>query len=376
MMIIVGLLFIYLAIKFEFQPLILIPVGIGILLGNIPFFQVFDLNLQIGIYEPGSILNLLYQGILNGWYVPLLFLGIGAMSDFSSLISNPKLMLLGIAAQLGIFAAFMGAIWAGFSMTEAGAIGLIGGADGQTAVYIASKLANGSNIIGFDVAGTAITSKNLIGPIALTAYFCMALAPVIQPPVIRFLTTKKERMIKMRPPRQVSITEKMLFPIVGLLVTLFIVPTALPLLGMFFLGNLLKESGVTKRLASTASSVLLDIVIILLGITIGALTQADLFLVPSSYKIFGLGVAAFILATAGGVIFGKIMNWFASANNQVNPIIGAAGVSPVASSAQVAQDEGLKEDPTNHLLTHAMAPNIAGLIGSVLTAGVLISFLM
>lgn len=371
MMMIVGLCFIFLAIRFEFEPLLLIPIGFGILIGNIPMFQAVDFNLKLGIYEPGSVMNILYQGVVQGWYPPLIFLGIGAMTDFSSLISNPKLMLLGAAAQIGIFITFLGALWLGFAPPEAGAIGIIGGADGPTAIFISSKLANGMNMMA---NGEVV--KNLIGPIAIAAYSYMALVPVIQPPVIKLLTSKKERRIKMKPMRAVSKLEKILFPIIGLLLTAFIAPSALPLLGMLFFGNLLKESGVTKRLAATASNSLIDTITILLGITVGASTQADVFLTPSSVKIFALGAASFVIATAGGVLGAKVMNLFLKKNNRINPMIGAAGVSAVPDSARVVQLMGLKEDPTNHLLMHAMAPNVSGVIGSAVAAGILLSFLM
>jgi len=371
LMILVGLLFIFLAIRFEYEPLLLIPIGVGILIGNIPMFQVADFNLKLGIYEPGSVMNILYQGVTQGWYPPLIFLGIGAMTDFSSLISNPRLMLLGAAAQVGIFVTFLGALFLGFAPQEAGAIGIIGGADGPTAIFISSKLANGMNVLA---DGTTV--KNLIGPIAIAAYSYMALVPVIQPPIIRLLTTQKERLIKMKPPRAVTRREKIIFPIVALLLTAFLSPMSLPLLGMLFFGNLLKESGVTKRLAETARNSLIDIVTILLGITVGASTQADIFLTKSSILIFVLGAISFVIATAGGVIFAKIMNWLSPKDNPINPMIGAAGVSAVPDSARVVQLEGLKADPNNHLLMHAMAPNVAGVIGSAIAAGILLSFLM
>ncbi len=370
-MVVVGLFFIFLAIKFNYEPLLLIPIGVGILIGNIPMFQVADFNLQLSIYEPGSVMNYLYQGVVRGWYPPLIFLGIGAMTDFSSLISNPRLMLLGAAAQLGIFATFLGALYFGFSAPEAGAIGIIGGADGPTAIFISSKLANGMNVLA-----NGETVKNLIGPIAIAAYSYMALVPVIQPPIIKLLTTKKERQIKMRPPRSVSKTEKIMFPVIGLLLTAYISPMSLPLLGMLFFGNLLKESGVTERLANTARNSLIDIITILLGVTVGASTQADVFLTADSIFIFVLGAISFMIATAGGVLFGKLMNWMSPKDNPINPMIGAAGVSAVPDSARVVQHEGLKEDPTNHLLMHAMAPNVSGVIGSAVAAGILLSFLM
>ncbi|SFD95560.1 sodium ion-translocating decarboxylase subunit beta [Thermophagus xiamenensis] len=354
-MIVVGLFFIFLAIRFNYEPLLLVPIGTGILLGNIPFVEGF----QIGIYEEGSVLNYLYFGVLKGIYPPLIFLGIGAMTDFSSLISNPRLMLLGAAAQLGVFGTFVGAMAMGFEIHEAGAISIIGGADGPTAIFSSSKLA-----------------PHLIGSIAIAAYSYMALVPVIQPPIIRLMTTKKERLIKMKPPRAVSKTEKILFPLIGLLLTLFISPTALPLLGMLFFGNLMKECGVTERLAETARTKLIDIITILLGLTVGASTQASVFLTSQSIKIFVLGAASFIIATAGGLLFAKIMNLFLRKENKINPMIGAAGVSAVPDSARVVQHEGLKNDPSNHLLMHAMAPNVSGVIGSAVAAGMMLSFLM
>jgi carboxybiotin decarboxylase len=359
-MISVGLIFIYLGIQYNYEPLLLIPIGAGILIGNIPFVA----GNQVGIYEDGSVLNYLYFGVIKGVYPPLIFLGIGAMTDFSSLISNPKLVLLGAAAQIGVFLTFIGAIALGFGLRESGAIGIIGGADGPTAIFIASKLANGLN-------GT----ENLIGPIAIAAYSYMALVPVIQPPLMKLLITKKEARIRMKPPRVVSKKEKILFPIVGLLVTTFIAPSALPLLGMLFFGNLLKESTRTERLAETARTKMIDIVTILLGLTVGASTQADVFLTWSSIKIFGLGALSFVVATAGGLLFAKFMNLFLKGDNKINPLIGAAGVSAVPDSARVVQHEGLKADPTNHLLMHAMAPNVAGVIGSAIAAGILLSYL-
>ncbi len=367
-MILIGLIFIFLAIKYDYEPLLLVPIGTGILIGNIPF--MLSGGLQVGIYESGSVLNYLYFGVVKGIYPPLIFLGIGAMTDFSTLLSNPKLLLLGAAAQIGIFATFLGALALGFHAAEAGAIGIIGGADGPTAIFLSSKLANGVNILS---DGTTV--KNLIGPIAIAAYSYMALVPVIQPPIMRLLTTKDERKIRMKPPRAVSRTEKIMFPIIGLLLTTFISPSALPLLGTLFFGNILKESGVTERLANTARNQMIDIVTILLGLTVGASTQADVFLKPESILIFVLGALSFMVATAGGVMFAKVMNLFLKGENKINPLIGSAGVSAVPDSARVSQMEGLKADPTNHLLMHAMAPNVAGVIGSAVAAGILLSFL-
>lgn len=369
-MLLVGIFFIFLAIRFDYEPLLLIPIGTGILIGNIPFFQDDGYNLQLGIYQSGSVMNYLYFGVLKGVYPPLIFLGIGAMTDFSSLLSNPRLMILGAAAQVGIFITFLGALLFGFAPQEAGAIGIIGGADGPTAIFLSSRLANGINILP---DGTTV--KNLIAPIAIAAYSYMALVPVIQPPIMRLLTTKKERLIRMKPPRQVSKIEKIIFPIIGLLLTAFISPSSLPLLGMLFFGNLLKESGVTKRLAETARTSMVDIVTILLGLTVGASTQADVFLTPDSLFIFGLGAVSFIIATAGGLLFAKFMNLFLRGDNRINPLVGAAGVSAVPDAARVVQTEGLKADPTNHLLMHAMTPNVAGVIGSAVAAGILLSFL-
>ncbi|MBK9099403.1 MAG: sodium ion-translocating decarboxylase subunit beta [bacterium] len=356
-MIAVGLIFIYLAITKEYEPLLLVPIGFGILIGNIPFLQ--EANLQLGVYEPGSVMNYLYFGVIKGVYPPLIFLGIGAMTDFSTLLSNPKLILLGAAAQLGIFGAYMLALLLGFIPEQAAAIGIIGGADGPTAIFLSSKLA-----------------PELMGAIAVSAYSYMALVPVIQPPIMKLLTNDKERRIRMKPPRSVSKTEKVMFPIVGLLLTTFITPSALPLLGMLFFGNLLKESGVTKRLADTAKGPLIDIVTILIGITVGASTQATTFLTANSIGIFGLGALSFMIATFGGVVFAKVMNLFLTDENKINPLIGNAGVSAVPDSARVSQIIGLQYDKTNHLLMHAMAPNVAGVIGSAVAAGILMSFLL
>jgi carboxybiotin decarboxylase len=363
-MILIGLVFIYLAIAKEYEPMLLIPIGFGILIGNIPFWGAEHIlngdpsNLQVGIYQSGSVMNYLYFGVIYGIYPPLIFLGIGAMTDFSALISNPKLILIGAAAQLGIFAAYAAALGLGFSPAEAGAIGIIGGADGPTAIFLSSKLA-----------------PELVGAIAVSAYSYMALVPVIQPPIMRLLTTKKERVIRMKPPRTVSKLEKILFPIIGLLLTCFIVPSGLPLLGMLFFGNLLKESTVTKRLADTAKGPLIDIVTILIGVTVGASTQASTFLTAKSVLIFGLGAASFIVATFGGVMFVKIMNLFLKEGNKINPLIGNSGVSAVPDSARVSQVVGLEYDKTNYLLMHAMGPNVAGVIGSAVAAGILLSFL-
>lgn len=353
-MICVGLVFLYLAIKQKFEPMLLVPIGFGIIVGNIPFFP----GLEVGIYEDGSVLNYLYFGVVKGLYPPLIFLGIGALTDFSALISNPKLMLVGAAAQIGIFIAYIAALALGYPANEAGSIAIIGGADGPTAIFLTSKLA-----------------PDFLGAVAISAYSYMALVPVIQPPVMRLLTTQKERLIKMKPLRPVSQTEKIFFPIIGVLLTTFLVPTAIPLLGMLFLGNLLKESGVTKRLAVTAGGPMIDIVTILIGLTVGASTQATTFLTVKSLGIFFLGACSFFVATAGGVLFVKAMNLFLSDANKINPLIGNAGVSAVPAAARVSHDIGLKYDKSNYLLMHAMGPNVAGVIGSAVAAGILLGFL-
>ena len=353
-MIFIGLVFIYLAIKKDWEPLLLIPIGFGMIIGNIPFVP----GLNIGIYEEGSVMNILYQGVQLGWYPPLIFLGIGAMTDFSALISQPRLMLIGAAAQIGIFGAYIIALHLGFTPAEAGAIGIIGGADGPTAIFLSSRLA-----------------PHQMGAIAVSAYSYMALVPVIQRPIMLLLTTKKERLIRMAPPRQVSQREKIIFPIVGFILTAMIVPSGMPLLGMLFFGNLLKESGVTKRLAETARGPLIDVVTILIGITVGCSTQADEFLTGDSIKIFLLGLLSFIIATTGGVLFVKFMNIFCKEGRKINPLIGNAGVSAVPDAARVSQNVGREFDKNNHLLMHAMAPNVAGVIGSAVAAGILLSFL-
>ena len=353
-MILIGLVFIYLGIKKEWEPLLLVPIGFGIIIGNIPLFP----GLQVGIYEEGSVMNILYQGVQRGFYPPLIFLGIGAMTDFSALISNPKLLLIGAAAQFGIFGAYAIALALGFTPAEAGAIGIIGGADGPTAIFLSSRLA-----------------PDLMGAIAVSAYSYMALVPVIQPPIMKLLTTKKERLIKMKAPRAVSQTEKIIFPILGFLMTAFIVPSGLPLLGMLFFGNLLKESGVTKRLAETARGPLIDIVTILIGITVGCSTQADKFLQWKSVYIFLIGAGSFVIATAAGVLFVKFFNLFLKKDNKINPLIGNAGVSAVPDAARVSQVTGLLYDKSNYLLMHAMGPNVAGVIGSAVAAGMLLGFL-
>ena len=326
-MLAVGCFFVYLAIKKNFEPLLLVPIGFGMLVGNIPF----QTGMEIGIYEPGSVLNILYNGVEKGWYPPLVFLGVGAMTDFSALLANPKLMVIGGAAQFGIFGAYMLALLCGFDPLSAGCVAIIGGADGPTAIFTTSKL-----------------NPALLGAVAVSAYSYMALIPLIQPPIMRLLTTDKERKIKMKPARVVSQNEKILFPIVGLILTCFIVPSGIPLLGMLFFGNLLRESGVTTRLAKTASTAAL---------------------------IFRPGFVAFILASTAGVLSVKVFNLFLRPNKKINPLIGNAGVSAVPMAARISNNLGLEYDPSNYLLMHAMGPNVAGVIGSAVAAGVLLSFL-
>ena len=352
-MIIVGMIFIYLGIAKDYEPLLLVPIGFGMLVGNIPIFK----GLGLGIYENNSVLHYLYFGVTQGIYPPLIFLGIGAMTDFSTLLARPVLMLLGAAAQAGIFITFLGALALGFLPKEAAAIGIIGGADGPTAIFLTAKLA-----------------PHLIGPIAVAAYSYMALVPVIQPPIMNLLTTRKERLIRMEEPRQVSKREKIIFPVISFLLCCFLAPAALPLLGMLCFGNLLKEAVVTERLAVTARTALIDIATILLGITVGASTQGDVFLTQNSVKIFVLGALSFGIATACGLLFAKFMNLFLE--KKINPLLGAAGVSAVPDSARVVHVVGQREDPSNFLLMHAMAPNVSGVIGSAIAAGVLWSLMM
>ncbi|OPX27900.1 MAG: glutaconyl-CoA decarboxylase subunit beta [Candidatus Cloacimonas sp. 4484_143] len=333
-MLAIGCFFIWLGIAKDYEPLLLVPIGFGVILGNLPGTEAY------GVYAPGSVMSQLYYGVKFGLYPPLIFLGIGAMTDFSTLIANPKLILLGAAAQFGIFATFIGSLLLGFNIMEAGAIGIIGGADGPTSIFLSTKLA-----------------PHLLGPIAIAAYSYMALVPVIQPP------------------------KKILFPIIGALVTILIAPGSSSLLGMLFFGNLLKESGVTERLARTASNALIDIITIVLGLGVGASTQAIRmidgvnkgFLTSSSLKIFVLGAFSFCIATAAGVLFAKFMNLFLK--EKINPMIGASGVSAVPDSARVVHTLGQKCDKGNFLLMHAMAPNVAGVIGSAVAAGVLLGIL-
>ena len=374
-MLAVGCVLLYLAIKKEYEPLLLLPIAFGMILTNLPGAGLFHtemwndefLNPDSPYYHSyrhvmaeGGLLDVLYIGVKAGIYPCLIFLGVGAMTDFGPLIANPKSLLLGAASQLGIFATFIVTQldFFGFNAQEAASIGIIGGADGPTAIFLSSKLA-----------------PDLMGAIAVSAYSYMALVPVIQKPIMLLLTTKKERLIRMPSPRVVSQREKIIFPIVGFLTTAFIVPSGLPLLGMLFFGNLLKESGVTRRLAETARGPLIDVITTLIGLTVGCSTQADKFLSATSIKIFALGLLSFIIATACGVLFVKFMNLFCREGHKINPLIGNAGVSAVPDSARVSEMVGREADPSNHLLMHAMGPNVAGVIGSAVAAGILLGFL-
>ncbi len=345
LMIIVGCVLIYLAIKKEYEPLLLLPIGFGVILTNLPL---------AGLMEEGGLLYWLYQGVDLGIYPPLIFLGVGAFTDFGPLIANPKSLLLGGAAQLGIYITFMGALLLGFEGPEAASIGIIGGADGPTAIFLTRKLA-----------------PDLLGPIAIAAYSYMALVPIIQPPIMRALTTKEERMVRMEQLRPVSKKEKIIFPIVVTILTSLLVPDAAPLIGCLMFGNLMRESGVVDRLLKTAQNSLMNIVTIFIGLTVGATASADKFLTWSTIKIIVLGLVAFSIGTAGGVLLGKLM--YKLSGGKVNPLIGSAGVSAVPMAARVSQRVGSEEDPGNFLLMHAMGPNVAGVIGSAIAAGTLLS---
>ncbi len=352
-MISIGILFCYLAIAKQYEPLLLLPIGFGVIIGNIPFFKGFGL----GIYEDNSVLHYLYFGVTTGLYPSIVFLGLGAMTDFTSMLARPKLMLLGAAAQMGIYFTLLSAMALGFAPKEAGAIAIIGGADGPTSIFLTAKLA-----------------PHLIGPIAIAAYSYMALIPIIQPPIMRLITTKAERRIHMPDEvRPVSRKELLFFPIVGVLLCCLLAPASIPLLGPFFFGNLMKVSGVVDRLAKTAASSIIDTATIFLGFTVGASTQADVFISTKSIGIFFLGSVAFSLATASGLIAAKIMNLFLK--EKINPLLGAAGVSAVPGSAREVHLVGQKADPSNYLLMHAMACNASGVIGSAICAGILWSFL-
>ena len=351
-MILIGLFFIYLAVAKEFEPMLLIPIGFGILIGNIPFNM--EAGLKVGIYEEGSVLNILYQGVTSGWYPPLIFLGIGAMTDFSALISNPKLMLIGAAAQFGIFGAYMIALAMGFDPMQAGAIGIIGGADGPTAIYLTSKLA-----------------PHLLGAIAVAAYSYMSLVPLIQPPIMKLCTTKEQRQIRMTNLRPVTHFEKVAFPIVVAIVVSLLLPPVAALMGCLCLGNLFEVSGVTARLSDTAQNSLCNIVTIFLATGTGLTMTGDKFLRLETIEIICLGLIAFAAGTAGGVLFGQIMR--IASGNKVNPLIGSAGVSAVPMAARVSQVVGLKDNPSNYLLMQAMGPNVAGVIGTAVAAGTMLA---
>lgn len=352
--IMIGISFIllYLAIKKGFEPLLLVPIAFGMFLTNLPQAGLME---PPGINgEPGGLLYYFFQGDKLGIFPPIIFMGVGAMTDFGPLIANPKALLLGAAAQFGIFTTFIGAILLGFTAQEAGSIGIIGGADGPTAIFLTTKL-----------------SPQLLGPIAVAAYSYMALVPIIQPPIMRALTTKEERMIEMEQLREVSKKEKILFPIIVTLVVSLMLPPAAPLIGMLMLGNLFKESGVVGRLSDTASNGLINIVTIFLGLSVGATATADQFFNIKTIKIIVLGVLAFSVGTASGVILAKIMNKITG--GKINPLIGSAGVSAVPMAARVSQVVGQRENPSNFLLMHAMGPNVAGVIGSAVVAGVMLS---
>ena len=378
-MIAVACVLIYLAVVKKYEPLLLLPISFGMLLANLPLAGLMDgptyeylteamhagkagvatilpdgSTVYQYVKQGGGLLYYLYQGVKLGIYPPLIFLGVGAMTDFGPLIANPKSLLLGAAAQLGIFITFIGAQALGFTPAESGAIGIIGGADGPTAIYLTGKLA-----------------PHLLGPIAVAAYSYMALVPVIQPPIMRALTTKKERMIVMEQLRPVSKREKIIFPIAVTIIVSLLLPSAAPLIGMLMLGNLIRESGVVERLNKTAQNELSNIVVIFLGVTVGATANAETFLKLQTLEIIALGVIAFGFGTAGGVLLGKLMNKISG--GKINPLIGSAGVSAVPMAARVSQVEGQKANPGNFLLMHAMGPNMAGVIGSAIAAGILLS---
>jgi oxaloacetate decarboxylase beta subunit len=347
---------IYLAIKKKYEPLLLLPIAFGMLLANLPLAGLMDGPIiEDGeVQQVGGILYYLYQGVKLGIFPPLIFLGIGTMTDFGPLLANPKSFFLGAAAQLGVFMAFFLALFLGFSGPEAASIGIIGGADGPTAIYVTSLLA-----------------PELLGPVAVAAYSYMALIPIIQPPIMKGLTTKAERQIEMEQLRTVSKLERILFPIIVTILGALLVPSTTALLGMLMLGNLFRESLVVDRLSKTAQNELMNIITIFLGVTVGATAKAELFLTFSTIKIICLGLLAFAFSTAGGVLFGKLMCKLSG--GKINPLIGSAGVSAVPMAARVSQVVGQKENPNNFLLMHAMGPNVAGVIGSAMAAGVFIS---
>lgn len=364
-MILLSFFLMYLAIKKKYEPLLLLPIAFGMLLTNLPEANMYHSALFEGghvhwdnFVNDAGLLDYLYLGVKLGIYPCLIFLGVGAMTDFGPLIANPKSFLLGAAAQLGIFATFIGAAALGFAPNECGSIGIIGGADGPTAIYLTSKLA-----------------PNLLGPIAVAAYSYMALVPMIQPPIMKALTTKKERMIKMAQLRSVSKTEKIIFPIIITAIISLLLPSAAPLIGCLMFGNLMKECGVVERLSKTVQNELMNITVIFLGTTVGATATAEAFLNWQTLAILALGITAFCLGTAGGVLLAKFMNLFAKEGKKINPLIGSAGVSAVPMAARVSQTVGQEANPSNFLLMHAMGPNVAGVVGSAVAAGILLSFL-
>ena len=365
LMILVSFVLMYLAIGRGFEPLLLLPIAFGMFLTNIPNANLYHTLIFINetghidwslLAETGGLLDYLYLGVKLGIYPPLIFLGVGCMTDFGPLIANPKSFLMGAAAQLGIFLAFFGALCIGFTPAEAGSIGIIGGADGPTAIFTTTQLA-----------------PHLLGSIAVAAYSYMALVPIIQPPIMKALTTKEERMIKMEQLRPVSKIEKLIFPVLVTMVVSFLVPDTTPLIGMLMLGNLFKESGVTDRLSKTAQNELMNIVTIFLGVTVGATANAASFLNLKTLGIVAMGLCAFACGTAGGVLLCKMM--CVLSGGKINPLIGSAGVSAVPMAARVSQKVGQAENPTNFLLMHAMGPNVAGVIGSAVAAGVLLAVL-
>ena len=364
-MIFIAFFLLYLAIRHKFEPLLLFTIAFGMLLTNLPGANLYHTELFAGghvhwdiFVANAGLLDYLYLGVKLGIYPCLIFVGVGAMTDFGPLIANPKSFLLGAAAQIGIFVTFLGAYALGFTPAQAGSIGIIGGADGPTAIYLTSMLA-----------------PELLGPIAVAAYSYMALVPVIQPPIMRALTTKKERAIRMRTLRPVSKLERILFPLIIAVIIALLLPSAAPLIGCLMLGNLMKECGVVDRLSKTVQNELMNIVVIFLGLTVGATATAEAFLNLRTLGILVLGVIAFALGTAGGVLLAKFMNLFAKEGNKINPLIGSAGVSAVPMAARVSPIEGQRENPGNYLLMHAMGPNVAGVVGSAVAAGILLSFL-
>lgn len=354
-MMLISFILMYLAIVKGFEPLLLLPIAFGMLLANLPGADLMSApTIENGKTVPGGLLYYLYQGVKLGIYPPLIFLGVGAMTDFAPLIANPKTLLLGAAAQLGIFLTFIGALFLGFDPKEAASIGIIGGADGPTAIFLTTKLAD-----------------HLLPAIAIAAYSYMALVPIIQPPIMKLLTTRKMRMVVMDQLRPISKREKIIFPIVVTIIVSLLLPDAAPLIGMLMLGNLFRESGVVGRLSDTAQNAMINIITIFLGTTVGATAKAETFLDPATLKIILLGLTAFCIGTAGGVLLGDLM--YLLSGGKVNPLIGSAGVSAVPMAARVSQVVGQKENPKNFLLMHAMGPNVAGVIGSAVAAGVLLS---